>query len=896
LLEKAANGIFTVNVGNIAVNQEITIELEYITELECTDEGEMKFVLPTNISPKYDAPEKTVTDIIVDQATTSQLTYSSSVPFQFQLNINWQSNSRIKRVHSLTNEIEVSGIHQKMVNIQSKTAPSKGDFNLFLQTETIGPSIYLHKHIEQGETFLMLTNRIKEEIQEIGKENNEFLISLDRSGSMGDPISGWSGAEKHKNKMDLAKEVAELFLQSLPPNSFFNIISFGSNYEAMFARSVPYTDENKHIALTKVSQFTANFGRTELFPCLSDVLSGKLRAAAETVKQEDNDFKNREWTPRSSSDNNPASPEDQVIILITDGQVNNQDAMTNLLNSFNHKYRVFSIGIGQDVDRHLITEIGKSSNAKSEIILDNPDVTTAVVKMLDSASKHYYTSTVMKINEKLIQVDDVIYPNQFHHFFHKMPTVLFEEAVSVTELTSFDGLTGKNVSWNHPVNESITNNHSEIIRQLYAANLIKELEKTNHNNQNTAKIIQLSVKYHIMNDKTSFVVVDEQKNNNGIQFKPETVIVPPWSGGETSTRMGGLSLGTGIGSSGGSIFLTSSGGNRRTGMNGVIVLSTSRASKGNSGGIFLGSGGGPASGRGGAVHVKVGSDDSGAEDTLIVRGGQSSGKTGGVLSLSSGVGFATMSGDVMIPTGQEMGGLSGAITLGGPGSSVGLSMGTGIDSDDRGGSGDSGIGAPQDSGNTVQVDNSGQVLLQSGFTAHKERTGAVFIDVSVIPEEMIVGETISLRMGGRNAEIIELRTGVGSKPIGSVQLEEDSKETSATQHNEQDECLQIKSGENSEKTFEIMLKLKRVDGSFIRNCCSLHLLGESASNYIAGFSRYHELTEEIVFQLFILKKWKDRNEKKFVMIVRNLESWFQGQDLHGVPLENWLQELGNEGP
>jgi hypothetical protein len=32
------------------------------------------------------------------------------------------------------------------------------------------------------------------------------------------------------------------------------------------------------------------------------------------------------------------------------------------------------------------------------------------------------------------------------------------------------------------------------------------------------------------------------------------------------------------------------------------------------------------------------------------------------------------------------------------------------------------------------------------------------------------------------------------------------------------------------------------------------------------------------------------------MVVRNLESWFQGQDLHGVPLENWLQELGNEGP
>jgi hypothetical protein len=318
----------------------------------------MKFVLPTNISPKFDASQKTFTDIIADQATTSQLTYSSSASFQFDLNINWQSNSRIKRVYSLTNDIEVSGIHDKMVNIQSKTVPSKGDLNLFLQTEEIGPSLYLHKDIEQAETFLMLINRIKEEVEEI-KERNEFISVLDRSGSMGCRMSGWSGGENDKSKMDLAKEATELFLQSLPPNSFFNIISFGSNYdyEALFGRSVPYTEENKQIALTKVSQFRADFGGTELFQCLSDVFSGKLQGPLEPIKQKENELKNREWSPSSSSSNNPSSSENKVIILITDGQVSNRDAVTNLAKQFNHKYRVFSVGIGQDVDRQLITDI-----------------------------------------------------------------------------------------------------------------------------------------------------------------------------------------------------------------------------------------------------------------------------------------------------------------------------------------------------------------------------------------------------------------------------------------------------------------------------------------------------------------------------------------------------------
>jgi hypothetical protein len=703
-VEKVTNGIFTVNVGNIAANEEVTIELEYITELECTDEGEMKFVLPTNIPPKYDPPQKTVTDIIANQATTNQLTYSSSASFQFDLNINWQSNSRIKQVYSLTNDIEVSGIHEKMVNIQSRTAPSKGDFNLFLQTEMVGPSLYLYKDIELGETFLMLTNRIKEEVQEIGKERNELLIVLDRSGSMDWIISGWSGGRgvPRQSKMDLAKEATELFIQSLPPNFFFNIISFGSNYEAMFSRSVPYTEENKQIALTKVTQFRADLGGTELFQCLSDVFSGKLQGPVEPFKQKENEFKAREWTPPSSSSATPPSPENKVIILITDGQVTNRDAVTNLAKQFNHKYRVFSIGIGQDIDSQLITDIAKNSNAKSQILLDNPDVTTAVVKMLDTASKHYYTSTVMKINEKEIEVNDVIYPNQFHHFFHTIPTVLFEEAVSVIELTSFDGLTGKNVSWNLPVGESITKNHSEIIRQLYAANLIKELEKTNHNNQNTAKIIELSVKYHIMNDKTSFVVVDETKREE-IQGIPETVVVPQWSEGDTSPGID---------------------------------------SKGNSRANIIRSGI-PGSGRGGAIYVNL-EPGSGSGGSLLVRGSQSSGTTGGILSLSSGVGFATTaSDDKIIPTSKERSGLNGMITLGGSGSNGKLSASTG-----RGGSiysvigsGDSGVGG------TVRISAGsggpgGPVIIESGVRGSTGSSGSIGVQTETAATSGLSGMVV----------------------------------------------------------------------------------------------------------------------------------------------------------
>ena len=61
-------------------------------------------------------------------------------------------------------------------------------------------------------------------------EPQEFVFVLDRSGSM-----YWGD-----KAIIMAKKALEVFLHSLPEGSFFNICSFGSTFEFLFASSQPY--------------------------------------------------------------------------------------------------------------------------------------------------------------------------------------------------------------------------------------------------------------------------------------------------------------------------------------------------------------------------------------------------------------------------------------------------------------------------------------------------------------------------------------------------------------------------------------------------------------------------------------------------------------------------------
>ena len=88
----------------------------------------------------------------------------------------------------------------------------------------------------------------------------EFIFLVDRSGSM-------SGSYIRS-----ARDTLILFMKSLPENSRFNIIGFGSSFEKLFSESsVPYSQETLDRAMAHLQNLQANLGGTELLAPLDAI-------------------------------------------------------------------------------------------------------------------------------------------------------------------------------------------------------------------------------------------------------------------------------------------------------------------------------------------------------------------------------------------------------------------------------------------------------------------------------------------------------------------------------------------------------------------------------------------------------------------------------------------------
>lgn len=481
LLEKNSDGSYKMALGNIQSYDIITIEYSYLVQT-VTENGKYKFVLPTNIGEKY-TPHYGYYDYY-NRESNSKVTHSATVPYKFHVSVNWKSKGMIKNtVISPNVTANITQINQYEYHVETTTVPASGDFVLTVEAD-VSNNVYVGQ-TENG-LYNILISQVPDNDEEIVPK--EFVFLLDKSGSM------------DGKRINDAKAALTLFVQSLPAESKFNVIMFDSSYSAVFSNSVEYNEENKKTCIDVISKVKGS-GGTEMYNCIRDSLNGQLRNSLSTsaIKSE-----GVVKIPDHKLNSTTTPDMERVYVLLTDGEISDSERVINIVKNASDTTRFFTIGVGNSADRNLIESIADVSNGLCKMVLDEATLGDVVIGMLESVYKTQYKNVVAQFGNESIQYSGRLYPGKYITLFNKSKQIP-DDTMNV-KISGVNCTSGEVKEWNIEVNKNDVISPN-LIELLYVNNSIKngKLSRTN--------IADLSVKYNIMNEFTSFIMVDETVNH-----------------------------------------------------------------------------------------------------------------------------------------------------------------------------------------------------------------------------------------------------------------------------------------------------------------------------------------------------------------------------------------------
>jgi uncharacterized protein with von Willebrand factor type A (vWA) domain len=148
---------------------------------------------------------------------------------------------------------------------------------------------------------------------DLDSSKGEYFFLLDRSGSM------------NGIRIENAVRSLEVFLRSLPEDSYFNVLSFGSEYEYLFKESARNVKTEIDKAVIEISKMEADLGGTEILDAIKSLMKKPVI---------------------------PGYP--RQLFFLTDGAVSNVSEVLQFIAKHTQYTRVNSIGIGNGCSEELI--------------------------------------------------------------------------------------------------------------------------------------------------------------------------------------------------------------------------------------------------------------------------------------------------------------------------------------------------------------------------------------------------------------------------------------------------------------------------------------------------------------------------------------------------------------
>jgi Ca-activated chloride channel homolog len=318
LLEYAGRDLFKVRIFPIEPRSRKPIKISY-TELLRSDAGTVTYSYPLSTEKFSAQPIKSLS-----------------------VKVEVKSEQPLASIYSPSHKVEIKrdGANRAVIGYESKDEKPDTDFQLVYNSEArdVGLSLITHKPAgEDGYFLLLAAPTIAKETKPTPKD---VVFVVDTSGSMAGP------------KLQQAKKALEFCVANLNGEDRFEIVRFSTEAEPLFGKLVDADSQHRKRASNFIADLKPIGGTA-----IADALQSALKARTEKTERP------------------------FLIIFLTDGLptvgTRNPDEIVAEMKKAGNA-RIFSFGIGSDVNTQLLDQIAEGTRAFSQYVLANEDLEVKV--------------------------------------------------------------------------------------------------------------------------------------------------------------------------------------------------------------------------------------------------------------------------------------------------------------------------------------------------------------------------------------------------------------------------------------------------------------------------------------------------------------------------------------
>ena len=509
LLDEERPNVFTQSVANILPGEPVTVTISYLQTLEY-ENGAYQFVFPMVVAPRYVpgapigkqaggwAPD---TDQVPDASKiTPPITPKGTrAGHDISIELAVDAGVPLLQLSSVSHEIDIDRTGASSATVKLKNSSEIPNKDFVLKYDVAGEQI-ADAVLSQGESqtisrakgatggYFTLILQPPASLPESDITPKELVFVLDTSGSMmGYPI-------------EKAKELINHALDELYPGDTFNLITFSGDTRILFPQPVYPTAENIRKA-REVLNAQHGYGGTEMMTA--------IRAAL---------------VPSDSQDHL------RVVCFLTDGEVGNDLGIIGEIQKHPNA-RVFAYGIGNSVNRFLITSMAKAGRGDSEVVMLTDKADEAAHRLYQRLRAPVLTD--VSIDWHGLPVDEV-FPARIPDLFTGKPLVVSGRYTAPADgsIVIHGKRAGEDFTREIPVHLSSSASADNTLSSFWARRKIDDLMSQDWAGLQSGtvkpdvqkEITQLGLSYRLMTQFTSFVAVEERVvTTNG---KPERVEVP----------------------------------------------------------------------------------------------------------------------------------------------------------------------------------------------------------------------------------------------------------------------------------------------------------------------------------------------------------------------------------